>query len=381
MLKINASTKSLAERLCDFKIYAISVLGFIGSVCAPDKATFKAENHALQRTKAGPYKALPSTLLGVGSVCGLGPDLVGIHSTSLAARYRVAACSTTLRQGLEKINRLVDTIALLFSFCLLSGRKNLLFPPWPTAPRMLLILFVVWTVMKHLMEFCKKKNKQKVATGLLDKLHKQDFVGPLSSRTSRVLGPISRYRVADILLHMKLVSRASRLGLLVGFLRILCNELCTAQRFHTEENDHTCCVGCPNEPDSLSHYNECHRLYNIFTSFWRHASVLPRRNHFFHDLITRVFLRSHQYGIVVMGFLDAFVYAHHQHRQGFENPGNFGDCMKGRIRFMTAITPAYAHAYQATCLTTHMLAVPHKNFRLPAQSQISVSSQCSFHNT
>ena len=66
-----------------------------------------------------------------------------------------------------------------------------------------------------------------------------------------------------------------------------------------------------------------------------------------------------------MGFLDAFVYAHHQHRQGFENPGNFGDCMKGRIRFMTAITPAYAHAYQATCLTTHMLAVPHQNFRLP----------------
>ena len=38
-----------------------------------------------------------------GSVCGLGLDLVGIHSISLAARYRVAACSTTLRQGLEKI--------------------------------------------------------------------------------------------------------------------------------------------------------------------------------------------------------------------------------------------------------------------------------------
>ena len=23
-----------------------------------------------------------------------------------------------------------------------------------------------------------------------------------------------------------------------------------------------------------------------------------------------------------MGFLDAFVYAHHQHRRGIENPGN-----------------------------------------------------------
>ena len=75
-----------------------------------------------------------------------------------------------------------------------------------------------------------------VATGLLlDKLRKQDFAGPLSSRASRVLGPISRHRAADILPRMNSVSRASRRRLLVGFLRILCNGLCTAQRFHTEE--------------------------------------------------------------------------------------------------------------------------------------------------
>ena len=90
-MKINASTKSLV------------VLSFIGSVCAPDKATLKAENHALQCTTARPYHAIPSHLLGVGSTCGLGPDLVGIHSISLAARYRVAACSTTLSQVLDKI--------------------------------------------------------------------------------------------------------------------------------------------------------------------------------------------------------------------------------------------------------------------------------------
>ena len=104
VLKINASTKNLVERLCDLKIYAISVLTFIGSVCAPDKATLKAENHALQCTTAGPYNAISSKLLAVGSVCGLGLDLVGIHSISLAARYRVAACSSALRRGLEKVN-------------------------------------------------------------------------------------------------------------------------------------------------------------------------------------------------------------------------------------------------------------------------------------
>ena len=80
------------------------MLSFIGSVCAPDKATLKAENNALQCTTAGPYNAFPSKLLAVGPVCGQGPDLVGIHSISLAARYRVAACSTTRTQFLEKVS-------------------------------------------------------------------------------------------------------------------------------------------------------------------------------------------------------------------------------------------------------------------------------------
>ena len=185
-----------------------------------------------------------------------------------------------------------------------------------------------------------QNKKQKAGTGLLlDKLHKQDFAGPLACRASRVLGPISRHRVADILHHMTIVSRASRPGLLVGVLRILCTGICTAQRFHTEEHDHTCRIGCPDEPDPLTHCNECLMFYNVFLSFWRHAAILLRRNHILHDLITRVFMRSLQYGIVVLGFLDAFVYAHHKHRLDSANAGNFGDCMTGRVRFMSAITP------------------------------------------
>ena len=98
-----------------------------------------------------------------------------------------------------------------------------------------------------------QNKKQKVATGLLrDELFEQDFAGPISFRASKTLGPISRYRVADILPHMKLVSRTSRPGLTVGFLRILCSQLCRAQRFHTEEYEQTCRAGCPNEPDTLN---------------------------------------------------------------------------------------------------------------------------------
>ena len=98
-----------------------------------------------------------------------------------------------------------------------------------------------------------KNKEQKIASGLLcDKLYEQDFAGLISVRASKFLGPISRYRVADILPHMKLVSHASRPVLAGGIQRVLCNGLCTTQRFHTAEHEHTCHVGCPDGSDSLS---------------------------------------------------------------------------------------------------------------------------------
>ena len=207
--------------------------------------------------------------------------------------------------------------------------------------------------------------KQKIATGLLrDCVYSQDFAGPISVRASKILGPISRYRVADILHHMKLASNASRPGLAVGMLRVLCNGMCTAQRFHNDEEEHTCHVGCPDRPDSLSPYNECPLLYELLSSLRRQADSQPRRSHLLLDLISQVFLRSLQFGITVTGLIDAFVYARSYHRRNFENPGSVGDNMKGRIRFMTAITPVYANAYQATCPTRHLLALPCQNFRL-----------------
>ena len=114
---------------------------------------------------------------------------------------------------------------------------------------------------------------------------------------------------------------------------------------------------------TLSHYNECPRLLNIFLSFWWNALILPPRNCLLHDLISRVFLRSLQYGIVVLGFLDAFVYAHHKHRLDSANAGNFGDCLTRRVRFMTAITPAFAHACNLSCFA--LPGVPHRSFGLP----------------
>ena len=179
-------------------------------------------------------------------------------------------------QSAEVLKKSVWRVGIIVLLCLLFLPLSFFVPLWSSTQRVHSILFVNWTVMTHFRKF--RKNKQKVATGLLlDKLHKQDFAGPLACRASKVLGPLNRHLVADILPHMKIVSRTSRPGLLVGFLRIVCNGLCTAKRFRTDELGHTCRIGCPDEPDSLTHYNECPRLYTIFLSFWRHATILPQR--------------------------------------------------------------------------------------------------------
>ena len=155
------------------------------------------------------------------------------------------------------------------------------------------------------------------------------------------------------------------LGLLLVFNASFVTVVVLPKDFTLRE-EQTCRIGCPNEPDSLSHYDVCLLLYNLFASIWVHATALPRRDHLLYDLITQVFLRSLQYGIVVMGLIDACVYAHNYHRRSIENPGKFGDCMKGRVRFMTAITPAHAHAYQESCLTRNIPAVQIQRFRLPS---------------
>ena len=74
-----------------------------------------------------------------------------------------------------------------------------------------------------------------------------------------------------------------------------------------------------------------------FTSRERHrcveldARMNPALSHTTMNVLccTQDFLRSVQHGIVVLGVIDDFVYAHDHHRRNIDNPGNFGDCMKG----------------------------------------------------
>ena len=125
--------------------------------------------HALQCTTAGPNNAIPSALLGVGSVCGFGLDLMGIHSLSLATRCRVAACSNTLFPGLAKISTARQhNCTSLFAFCPF-GEKEFFAPSMTYSILNAFDIFVDWTVMAR---FTNSHRKKFAIDLLLDKLHK-----------------------------------------------------------------------------------------------------------------------------------------------------------------------------------------------------------------
>ena len=80
------------------------MLGFKGSISAPDGAIRKYEAHALQCATTGPYNTIPTVFFRAGYVCGLVCDQCRIRINSLAARDRTAANSGTLVKSLAKIS-------------------------------------------------------------------------------------------------------------------------------------------------------------------------------------------------------------------------------------------------------------------------------------
>ena len=183
---------------------------------------------------------------------------LGWDSTLSASRTAIELPHVRTRssKAFKRFRLLVNMVLLQCLLSALIGRRIFWCLPWLAALRRPLTLYGVWTTLVNSVMLHKTKGEKVATASLRDKLRAHDFAGPFSVRASRILGPISRFRVAEILLHMKLASRASRPGLTVGFLRILCNGLCTAHRFHVEGEAQMCRIGCPDEPDSLSHYNE-----------------------------------------------------------------------------------------------------------------------------
>ena len=225
-----------------------------------------------------------------------------------------------------------------------------------------------------------KQEKQKVPLGCFLTNSINTALLDLSLAVPRVQGPMSRHRVADILPLMKIVLRASRPGLLIGIHCILCNGPCTAQRFHTIENGHTCRIWCADESDSLTHYSECPSLYNIFDFFLEtcydiateiifcttyhpcvHAkSSIWYRGSGLHRCLSLPFINT----ALTPRTLEALMIA----------------CKEGFAWWRPSLLPTPTCIRQRVLRNTSLASSPH----LPtsqAQVQVSISLQRSFHNT
>ena len=124
-------------------------------------------------------------------------------------------------------------------------------------------------------------------------------------------------------------ARASRPGLAVGILRVLCNGMCTAKRFHTNDEEQKCRIGCPAELDSLSHCNEVpsplqlrHRCLEEFCSPPSKRPFVSRPHH--SDPFEKPSIWNCGYGCDI----GAFVYAYNRSPPCFGQSritsGNFG---------------------------------------------------------
>ena len=130
-----------------------------------------------------------------------------------------------------------------------------------------------------------RHNMKKAATIFLSNTtQKREFSLPTARRASKVLGPISRHSITQVLSMVCAASRASHPGLAEGVLRVLCNGVCSSKRFHVENDDQSCTAGCLDEPDGLDHCNKCPRLSAVIEEFTRShrpsgAQEHPARNH------------------------------------------------------------------------------------------------------
>ena len=136
-------------------------------------------------------------LLGVDSICGLDPDLMGIYFMNLTTHCRFAACSTTLSQGLNLIRGHKYTSFYVFSLPHL-GEKFFVHS----------IIFDFVCRLDHddsfdeAMKLRKNIRQKKMLYYILtNSVNKTQL--DLIKIVSRVFGRTSRYRVAGILSRMQ----------------------------------------------------------------------------------------------------------------------------------------------------------------------------------
>ena len=171
-------------------------------------------------------------------------------------------------------------------------------------------------------------------------------------RSNRALGFVNQHRVHLLMKGLCRAANSCKPGLIVFALRVACNGLCTAARFHTVEENLGCTLKCSEDLDCLRHCNRCPTLFDHLLSLsllhgtGECISPMP----IFNDLLFKIAVRNDRLHILLSGLLDAFVTAFNLRKTHRGIDLNFFELMYGRNNMMTAQCPAGAHTYQSMCL-------------------------------
>ena len=222
---------------------------------------------------------------------------VGFISSVLLPRFRTAANSGTLANGLAKIRAAREFYGASTYAHTPEWEKSSCKHQWHLTPWRPMSMCDRLIVTAKLLILPTTRCRRLPQPFLCDTIQKRDFALPTAQRTAKVLGPISRHHVAQILPMIRKAARATRPGLAVGILRLLCNGMCATKRLHVVNDDQTCSVGCNDEPDCLSHCNKCPLLFDISATIWRNAGIHTRRDLLLHDLITQTLLETSNKGL------------------------------------------------------------------------------------
>ena len=166
-----------------------------------------------------------------------------------------------------------------------------------------------------------------------------DIGKAICSRSNRVLGFVNLHRVHLLMKGLCRRANSRKPGLIVGALRIACNGLCTAARFHKAEDNLGCRLGCLEELDCLRHYNCCPILSNHLNSPWPVTKECISPKAIFNDFLFKIAVRVDRLCILVSHLLDALVTAFNLRRTHRGLGLNIKEPMFGRTKMMTALHP------------------------------------------
>ena len=247
------------------KIYALSVLAYVGSVSEPDEGPITAEILALQRLSAGTFSRT-SSLLRRGSSCGLKIDVDSIQLTCKTARFRFASRSAHLSSGMDCIraakdhcDRTLDSFTA--SWDEMCFRSSMAFSTTSAFQRV-----YGMDSLLSLRSFSVHKMQSGAATLLPQSGNVVGIAQAVCSRSNHVLG-FQQHRVHLLRNGLCGTANSCKAGLIVGALRVACNGLPTAARFRTAEEYPGCNSVCSEGLDCLWYFYRCPPWSTMFVLF------------------------------------------------------------------------------------------------------------------